>query len=141
MADFDGDGKIDLVMANAGGVTVLLGNGTGSFKGPVSVAAGSNPVGVAVGDFNGDGRRDVVSANSELQQRLGAAQRRDLARGGYPFDHRQRRDRHRRKHRDDRRDLHGEPLGRVRPARERPLRHGERQRQSPGAIIRPRRGR
>jgi hypothetical protein len=55
MADFNGDGKLDLV-TSAG---VLLGDGTGSFKGPVS---GRVAVGVAVGDFDGDGRRDVASA-------------------------------------------------------------------------------
>ena len=39
MADFNGDGKIDLVTANAGSVSVLLGTGTGSFSPPVYGAA------------------------------------------------------------------------------------------------------
>ena len=65
MADFNGDGKLDLVTANCGSsVSVLLGDGTGSFKPPVSVAVGACAVGVAVGDFNGDGRPDVATANA-----------------------------------------------------------------------------
>ena len=68
VADFNGDGKLDIVTANAGNnsVTVLLGNGTGGF----AAAAGSpfgtgvNPQSVAVADFNGDGNPDIVAANS-----------------------------------------------------------------------------
>ena len=65
LADFNGDGKIDLATANGdtGTVSVLLGTGTGSFKPPVNAAAGSYPLGVAVGDFNGDSRPDMASAN------------------------------------------------------------------------------
>ena len=43
---------------------MLLGTGTGSFRGPVIVDAGTSPDAVAVGDFNGDGRPDVVTSNS-----------------------------------------------------------------------------
>jgi uncharacterized protein (TIGR03437 family) len=68
VADFNGDGKPDIVTANTGAddVTVLLGNGSGGF----AAAQGSPfPVGlfphsVAVGDFNGDGKPDIVTANS-----------------------------------------------------------------------------
>jgi hypothetical protein len=66
-ADFNGDGKLDLVVANSGSsnnVSVLLGNGDGTFQPAVAYGAGSIPYSVAVGDFNGDGRLDLVVANT-----------------------------------------------------------------------------
>jgi uncharacterized protein (TIGR03437 family) len=68
VADFNGDGKPDLAIANFGddSVTVLLGNGAGQFvPAPGSpFAVGSEPVSVAVGDFNGDSVTDLAVANS-----------------------------------------------------------------------------
>jgi hypothetical protein len=63
--DFNGDGKLDLVTANSGSnnVSVLLGNGDGTFQSAVDYAVGSNPRSVAVGDFNGDGKLDLVVTN------------------------------------------------------------------------------
>jgi hypothetical protein len=60
--DINGDGKLDLVVRNspANTVQVLLGNGDGTFKNPVSFPTGENPSQVTVGDFNGDGRLDLV---------------------------------------------------------------------------------
>jgi hypothetical protein len=71
VGDFNGDGKLDLAVADAGtwpnytdsGVTVLLGQGDGSFVPAVSYPAGSGPIAVAVGDFNGDGKQDLAVAN------------------------------------------------------------------------------
>jgi len=65
-ADFNGDGKADLAIANAGSntITVLLGNGDGTFAAPVTPAAGADPLFVAVGDFNGDGIPDLAAANN-----------------------------------------------------------------------------
>jgi len=66
--DFNGDGKPDLAIANAGSnsVTVLLGSGTGGFTaatgGPFAV--GSFPSSVAIGDFNRDGKPDLAIANA-----------------------------------------------------------------------------
>src|SRR5262249_19175487 len=45
------------------GVSVLLGNGDGSFQDPVYYATGSYPSSVVVGDFNGDGIPDLAVAN------------------------------------------------------------------------------
>ncbi len=67
VGDFNGDGKADLAVANSGSgkVSVLLGNGTGSFPALVDYDAGFIPVSVAVGDFNGDGIADLAVANLE----------------------------------------------------------------------------
>jgi hypothetical protein len=63
-SDFNGDGKLDLAVANAedgtNTVSVFLGNGDGTLQSPVNSAAGTNPVGLAVGDFNRDGKLDLA---------------------------------------------------------------------------------
>jgi hypothetical protein len=65
-ADFNGDGKMDLVTANASGnnVSILLGSGTGTFAAAVNYAVGSGPQAVFSADFNGDGKMDVAAINS-----------------------------------------------------------------------------
>src|SRR5947209_2270006 len=65
IADFNQDGKPDLVVGNEGVNTfsVLLGNGDGSFQPQVTYATGTAVSAVAVGDFNGDGKLDVAVAN------------------------------------------------------------------------------
>jgi hypothetical protein len=45
-------------------VSILLGNGDGTFTGPTNFAAGTNAISVAMGDFNGDGKQDLAVANS-----------------------------------------------------------------------------
>ncbi|HWY25125.1 MAG TPA: FG-GAP-like repeat-containing protein, partial [Nevskia sp.] len=69
--DLNGDGKPDLVVANAGSgtISVLLnttapGAALPSFAAAASFSVGSGPHGLAFGDFNGDGRPDLVVANS-----------------------------------------------------------------------------
>jgi hypothetical protein len=65
--DFNGDGKLDLAVADLGqgngGVSVLLGNGDGRFKAAVNYG-GPSSFSVAVGDFNGDRKPDLAVANS-----------------------------------------------------------------------------
>lgn len=65
-ADFDGDSNPDLVTANDGSndVTVLLGNGDGTFQAAVPYAVGLRPQSVAVADLNGDALMDLVTANA-----------------------------------------------------------------------------
>jgi len=63
--DFNGDGRDDLAVANqaSGTLSVLLGDGDGTFQPPLTFTAGGSPVSVAVGDFNGDGKPDLAVAN------------------------------------------------------------------------------
>ncbi len=71
VADVNGDGKPDIVVANSGNNTVgvLLGNGDGTFRPAVtypSSAAGSGatcPDAVTIADVNGDGRPDLIVTN------------------------------------------------------------------------------
>jgi hypothetical protein len=65
VGDFNGDGAPDLAVANytSNTVSVLLGNGDGTFQAQRTFAAGTGPRSVAVGDFNGDGTADLAVAN------------------------------------------------------------------------------
>jgi len=60
--DLNNDGSPDLVVANVEShdVSVLLGNGDGTFQAAVSFAAGDRPTSVAVGDLNSDGSPDLA---------------------------------------------------------------------------------
>src|SRR5436853_1170076 len=65
--DLNGDGRLDLVVANslANTVSVLLGNGDGTFQPARDFDAGlgSGPIWVIVVDVNGDGKPDIIVAN------------------------------------------------------------------------------
>ena len=63
-ADFNGDGKTDLLVTGDNLVEVMLGNGDGSFQSPTSYFVGGygSP---AVGDLNRDGKPDVVVPSLE----------------------------------------------------------------------------
>src|SRR5712692_4160815 len=64
-SDLNGDGLPDLAVANqdSNDVSVLIGNGDGSFQVARNFAVGSFLWSVAVGDFNGNGRLDLAVAN------------------------------------------------------------------------------
>ncbi|HEY4840658.1 MAG TPA: FG-GAP-like repeat-containing protein [Terriglobales bacterium] len=94
IADVNGDGKLDLVVANycqssstcnylfgPGSVSVLLGNGDGTFQAAISFGSGGcNADSVAVADVNGDGHPDLVVANySAFQPAVPASTRGNYA--------------------------------------------------------------
>jgi len=66
VGDFNGDGNLDLAVANrfSGSLSILLGDGTGNFSSASSPATGASPSSVAAGDFNGDGKLDLAVTNS-----------------------------------------------------------------------------
>jgi len=70
VADFNGDGKLDLAVVNSGpasrggnSVSILLGNGDGTFQPQMTVPVGNTPVALAVVDFDGDGTSDLAVLN------------------------------------------------------------------------------
>ena len=74
MGDFNGDSQQDLATANESGasVSILLGQGDGTFQDRQDVAMGENPVFVTVGDFNDDGRQDLATANQTPLETFGS---------------------------------------------------------------------
>jgi len=72
ISDLNGDGKADVVavddgdqLPRAGTVTILLGQGNGSFASPPNVVStGTGSSGVALGDYNRDGKTDLAVSNA-----------------------------------------------------------------------------
>jgi hypothetical protein len=63
VGDFNRDLKPDLAVATQGGVSVLLGNGTGGFAAATNFLVGTSVDSVAVGDFIGELKPDLAVAN------------------------------------------------------------------------------
>jgi hypothetical protein len=70
LGDFDGDGSLDVLTSSLNystpislqGMSVLLGNGDGTFRGSVEFTTAADASAIAVADLNADGRTDLVAA-------------------------------------------------------------------------------
>src|SRR5437667_6160411 len=62
--DFNGDGNTDLAVSNSNSnnVSILLGNGDGTFIAAGTYAVGTTPFSIALADFNGDAQTDLAVA-------------------------------------------------------------------------------
>jgi hypothetical protein len=73
VADFNGDGRDDLVTGNTrpsdppidSGVSVLLGRGDGTFEPAREFATATGTASLVVADFNNDGRPDLATSNHD----------------------------------------------------------------------------
>jgi hypothetical protein len=64
VADFNGDAKLDVVIAEKdGSLAVLPGNGDGTFGAPIHSAGGMQSLAFAAADVDGDGKADLVTTN------------------------------------------------------------------------------
>jgi len=70
VGDFNGDGRLDVAVADGGdgnvkeqGVSILLGNGDGTFQAPIFYQTGTYPSSIVAGDFTGNGVLDLAIAN------------------------------------------------------------------------------
>ena len=64
-ADFDGDGILDLAVANQGSntISVLKGDGKGGFAAATNYGVGTSPASLVAVDLNADGRIDLAVSN------------------------------------------------------------------------------
>jgi hypothetical protein len=64
--DFNNDGNIDIAVGYEGSnISILLGNGDGTFQTPQTVTAGNYALELTTGDFNGDGNLDLAVTNND----------------------------------------------------------------------------
>jgi len=74
VADFNGDGRLDVAVVDGGDVnnngngqdvSILLGNGDGTFQAPIFYPAGATPSSIVAGDWTGSGVIDLAVANKD----------------------------------------------------------------------------
>ena len=88
--DFNGDGLVDLAIANTdyNTVSIRLNNGNGTFSNKMDTPAGSQPYAMTSADFNGDNKADLVVVNRSSHTISfladGIAAKVDYATGSYP---------------------------------------------------------
>ncbi len=69
VGDFNGDGLLDLAVADAGlqgsgaGVSILMGNGNGTFQSPIPYSFGEDPSSIVTGHFTASGALDLAVAD------------------------------------------------------------------------------
>lgn len=66
VGDFNGDGKLDVLVASRTGTTVFPGNGDGTFGVAIATSAAIGGEYAVAADFNGDGKLDVVSVDAAV---------------------------------------------------------------------------
>jgi hypothetical protein len=81
-ANLTRSGNLDLVVANKGfsdgtfrGLSVLLGNGDGTFQRAGNIDVGPSPFAMAAGDFTGNGILDLVVTHADEERRPGLGRR------------------------------------------------------------------
>jgi hypothetical protein len=84
IADLDADGRLDVVAAADGFVSVLVNAGAGTFAAPVDYPITAGSTSIAIGDVDGDGRPDIVVGGDgggavELLVNTGGARLRNVA--------------------------------------------------------------